>query len=146
MKTTLLVFFFFFYLKSYSQTTEIIYLPREKTAVATLRYGFRPIGVYAGGFITKRFPEPFIYRTPVSFINRVGLTVNGNGNKWGIMMGAKIDSYEDKIEVKPDMWINFYPLRTIFNTPNGFDFVLSLNYQNNLTYGVGISIPFGGIY
>jgi hypothetical protein len=146
MKTILLSFLFLVSIKTYSQTTDIIYVPTEKTAVVSLKYNFSPIGIYAGGYVTKDFPIPFTYTTPMSIINRVGLTITGSQNKWGVMAGVKVNNYQNKVELKPDMWINFYPLRTLLNTPNGFDFIFSLNYQHKLSYGVGLSIPFGGIY
>jgi hypothetical protein len=146
MKTILLTFFFFVCLSSHSQTTDIIYLPKEKSLITSLRYGFTPIGFYAGGYLTKDFPFPFTYTTPLSIINRVGITLTGSQNRWGVMLGTKIENYKSKREFKPDIWINFYPLRTIFNTPNGLDFVFSVNYQTKVTYGVGISATFGGIY
>jgi hypothetical protein len=133
MKTTLLSFFFFLCTTSYSQTTDILYLPKDKTAVASLRYGFSPIGIYAGGYITKNFPVPFTYTTPLSVLNRVGISITGSQNKWGIMIGTKLENYVDKLEAKPDIWINFYPLKTLFRTPNGFDFIFSLNYQSDLS-------------
>lgn len=146
MKTTLLIIFSCFTLKTYSQITDLIYLPQEKSVIGTLKYTFSPIGFYAGGYVTKYFPRPFTYTTPLSLVNRAGLNLVGNKNKWGVMVGGKINTYDDKVVVKPEYWFKVYPLRILTNTPNGFDFVFILNYEEKMNYGVGISFPFSGIY
>lgn len=146
MKTIIIILFSFLSLKTYSQITDLIYIPKDKSVVGTLKYTYSPIGIYAGGYVTKNFPQPFTYTTPMSILSRAGLNLVGNRNRWGLMLGCKIDSYDDKVLISPDYWIKIYPLKIITNTPNGFDFVVILNYDDKLNYGVGLSIPFGGIY
>jgi hypothetical protein len=77
-------------------------------------------------------------------MNRVGISLTNN--KVSVMGGAFIESYVDKIEMQPDVWVKIYPLRIITNTERGFDFTLGVNYMKGFRLGVGIAIPFDGIY
>lgn len=146
MKTTFIVLILFFSTNLMSQTTDFIYLPSENTGVASIKHNGSPFGLYLGGYVTTSFPAPYIYTTPASFLNRVGISIVGDKQRYGIMIGGFIERFVDRIDAKPDVWFIVHPLKTIFNTPNGFDFVFAINYQTKVNYGVGISIPFGGIY
>ena len=142
MKTTFISFLLLISFGVKSQITDIIYIPEEKSFVTSLKYNFSPIGLYAGGYVTKNFPSPYSYTVPMSIFNRVGINLQGSKNRWAIMIGAKFENYEDKIDVRPDYWFKFYPLKTLLNTPNGLDFVFALNYDVDISYGLGLSIQF----
>lgn len=142
MKTIFVTLILLFSLSVKSQITDIIYIPQEKSFVTSLKYNYTPIGLYAGGYITKEFPSPYYYTVPLSIFNRFGINLQGSKNRWAIMIGGKINNYSDKVIVRPDYWFKFYPLKTILNNPNGLDFVFAMNYDDNFSYGVGLSIQF----
>lgn len=142
MKTIFVTLILLFSLSVKSQITDIIYIPQEKSFVTSLKYNYTPIGLYAGGYITKQFPSPYYYTVPLSIFNRFGVNLQGSQNRWSIMVGTKINNYSDKVIVRPDYWFKFYPLKTILNNPNGLDFVFAMNYDDNFSYGVGLSIQF----
>jgi hypothetical protein len=105
-----------------------------------------PIGLYVGGYYTTNFPPPYLYRTPISIINRMGVNIVGSKQKWGLMGGVYIEDTEDYKSLKPDVWLKIYPLKILTNTSKGFDFVVAVNYMDSFRWGFGISIPFRGIY
>lgn len=144
MKTTLFSMFLFFSISVRAQSSDIIYIPKQNSLVASYNLNFSHVGFYAGGYIRTTFPYPYIYTTPMSIINRVGLSY-GNG-KYGVMLGGYLENFSDSISIQPDIWIKIYPLRIFTNTKEGFDFIFSINYMKDINYGIGISIPFGGIY
>lgn len=144
MKTIIVTFFLLISVLAKSQSGDLIYLPQQKSVLASYTLNFSHVGLYVGGYIRSTFPAPYIYTTPMSLINRVGLSF-GNG-KYGVMAGGFVENFRDSIKVQPDIWVKVYPLRIFTNTKEGFDFILCVNYMKKLNYGVGISIPFGGIY
>lgn len=144
MKTILLSILLVFTTNIFSQSTDILYIPDQKSLIATYR-GYSPLGFYVGGYMKTTFPQPYIYTTPLTIINRVGININ-NGNTISLMGGFFIESYVDSLSVKPDIWIKINPLRTLLKTSNGYDFSIGLNYMKKFRYALGISIPLGGIY
>jgi len=144
MKTILTLFLLSIYFVGKSQTTDIMYVPDQKTLVATYNPNYSPVGFYVGGYFTTSFPEPYVYTTPLSIMNRIGLSFS-NG-QFALMGGAFVKTYVDSLSFKPDIWFKIYPLRIITNTKKGFDFTIGVNYMDKIRYGVGLSIPFGSIY
>lgn len=145
MKTIFLSIFLFVSTLCYSQSSDIIYVPDQKAIVSSFNFNYNRVGFYVGGYITSRFPTPYIYTTPASRLNRFGLSL-GNG-KIAFMGGGYVENFSiDSVELKPDLWVKVYPLRILTNTNEGFDFILAVNYMNNFRYAVGITIPFRGIY
>lgn len=145
MKTTLLSIFLFVTSICYSQSSDIIYVPDQKTLVASYNFNYNHVGVYVGGYLTTTFPTPYIYTTPLSRINRFGINL-GSG-KVNFMGGGYIETFSrDSVKVQPDLWVKIYPLKIITNTNDGFDFIIAVNYMKGFRYGLGVSIPFGGIY
>ena len=144
MKTIITILLLFFYTIVNGQTADVMYVKDQNSLVATYNSNYSPIGYYVGGYFRTSFPQPYIYTTPASFLNRVGISVTNN--KVSVMGGAFIESYVDKIELQPDIWVKIYPLRIITNTERGFDFTFGVNYMKGFRLGVGIAIPFDGIY
>lgn len=144
MKTIFISLFLFVGVKSYSQTSDILYIPDQKTLLATYT-PYHPLGFYVGGYLVTSFPQPFIYTTPISIINRAGINLTFN-NKFSLMGGFFIENFQDSLSLKPDLWIKINPLRTLLKTNRGFDFSVGLNYMEGFRYAVGLSIPFRGIY
>jgi len=144
MKTTFISLILLISLKSFSQTSDILYVPDQKSLVATYA-PFHPLGFYIGGYLVTSFPQPFIYTTPMSIINRLGVNIN-HRNKISVMGGAYIQNFQDSLSLKPDIWLKINPLRTLLKTDRGFDFSFGINYMEKFRYAVGLSIPFGGIY
>lgn len=144
MKTIITIFLVLFSSILNAQTADVMYVHDQNSLVATYNSNYSPIGYYVGGYYRTAFPRPYIYTTPISFLNRVGISVTNH--KVSVMGGAFIENYVDKIELKPDVWVKIYPLRILTNTKRGFDFTVGVNYMNTFRVGVGIAIPFDGIY
>jgi len=144
MKTIIIsIFLLFTGLSVKSQTTDLMYVPDQKSLVATYNSNYTPIGFYVGGYYKTSFPHPYVYTTPVSFINRMGLNVNVYKNSIALMGGAYVQSFRDRLDFKPDIWIKVNPLRFLLKTNRGFDFSVGVNYMEEFRLGVGLSIPFG---
>ena len=62
------------------------------------------------------------------------------------MGGAYVQNFIDSISLKPDLWLKINPIRLVSGKSNIIDFSVGLNYMEGFRYGVGLSIPFGGIY
>ena len=144
MKTTITAIFMLFCSILNGQTTDVMYVHDQNSLVATYNSNYSPLGYYVGGYFRTSFPQPYIYTTPASFINRIGISMTNH--KVSVMGGAFIESYVDRIELTPDVWVKIYPLRIITNTKRGPDFTVGVNYMKGFRLGVGIAIPFGGIY
>jgi hypothetical protein len=118
-----------------------MYVPDQKSLVVTYNSNYSPIGFYVGGYYTTHFPQPYIYTTPLSIMNRIGLSFS-NGQV-GLMLGTQVKSYVDSLSLNPDIWFKVYPLRLLTKTKRGPDFTIGINYSDKLRYGIGLSIPFG---
>lgn len=144
MKTTLTTILLLITLNSYSQTSDVMWVPDQKTLVATYNSDLSGIGFYMGGYLLTSFPAPYIYTTPVSRFNRVGLSFTNH--QVGLMVGGFMEAFQDSISVKPDIWLKIHPIRILTKTKRGLDFTIGVNYMDGFRYGVGLSIPFRGIY
>lgn len=144
MKTTLITILLLITFKSYSQTSDVMWVPDQKTLVATYNSELTGIGFYMGGYLLTSFPAPYIYTTPVSRFNRVGLSFTNH--QVGLMVGGFMEAFQDSISVKPDIWLKIHPVRILTKTKRGLDFTIGVNYMDGFRYGVGLSIPFRGIY
>lgn len=140
MKTITSLLFLIIPFIGMSQDADLMYVPDQKTIVATYNNNFTPIGFYVGGYITTTLPEPYIYTTPVSILNRVGVSLTNH--KISVMGGVFVETYVDEVKFKPDVWVKVYPLRILTKTDRGFDFVVGINYMEGFRYGVGVVIPF----
>ena len=140
MKTTLVLFLLFISFVGKSQTSDIMYIPDEKSLVVTYNNNYNGFGYYIGGYVTTTFPQPYIYTTPQSRINRVGISLTNH--KFSIMGGVFGETYVDGVNFKPDVWIKAYPLRILTNTKRGPDFTVGINFMKGIRYGFGLSIPF----
>ena len=139
--TTILIFFLFMVTSIKSQTTDLMYVPDQKSLVVTYNSNYSPIGFYIGGYYTSYFPQPYIYTTPLSIMNRIGVSFS-NGQV-GLMVGAQVKSYVDSLALGPDIWFKVHPLRLLTKTKRGPDLTVGINYGDKVRYGVGLSIPFG---
>lgn len=144
MKTTLSIIFFLvsFFVKG--QTSDIMYIPDEKSLVVTYNSNYTGFGIYVGGYITSSFPQPYMYTTPQSRANRFGISVTNH--KISVMGGIFAESYVDDIKFKPDVWVKIYPLRILLNNKSIPDFTVGINYNEGIKMGIGLSFPFSGIY
>ena len=140
MKTTLALFLLFISFVGKSQTSDIMYVPDEKSLVVTYNNNYNGFGYYIGAYVTTTFPQPYIYTTPQSRINRVGISLTNH--KFSIMGGVFGETYVDGVNFKPDVWIKAYPLRILTNTKRGPDFTVGINFMQGIRYGFGLSIPF----
>ena len=142
MKTIIIsIFSLFIGLSVKSQTTDIMYVPNQKSLVITYNSNYSPVGFYVGGYFTSYFPQPYVYTTPLSIMNRIGVSFS-NGQV-GLMTGVYVKSYVDSLSFSPDVWIKIHPLRLLLKTKTGPDFTLGLNCTDEFRIGIGLSIPFG---
>jgi len=139
MKTTLTFILFFICSLVNGQTSDVMYVPNDKSAVVTYNNNYNGLGFYVGGYITTSFPQPYIYTTPQSRMNRAGISLTNH--KVSVMVGVFLENYLDEVKFKPDVWVKIYPLRIILDVKEGPDFTLGVNYMNGINYGVGLSIP-----
>jgi hypothetical protein len=144
MKTFLTTILLLISLNSFSQTSDVMWVPDQKTLVATYNSELTGVGFYMGGYLLTSFPAPYIYTTPVSRFNRVGLSFTNH--QVGLMVGGFMEAFQDSISVKPDIWLKIHPIRILTKTKRGLDFTIGVNYMDGFRYGVGLSIPFRGIY
>jgi len=140
MKKITTILLLFLTLTSRSQQKDILYIPQQNSLVAS--HNYKQIGLYFGGYFLTTLPQPYVYTTPLSIINRVGLTYVNKDNTYSIMCGAFLQSYFDHVDMTPDVWVKIYPLRILLNVERGPDFTLGVNYMNGINYGMGLSIPF----
>ena len=141
MKTIVTTIFLIFSISVKSQSTDVMYVPDQKSLVVTYNSNYSPIGFYIGGYYTSYFPQPYIYTTPLSIMNRIGVSFS-NGQV-GLMVGAQVKSYVDSLALGPDIWFKVHPLRLLTKTKRGPDLTVGINYGDKVRYGVGLSIPFG---
>ena len=127
-----------------AQQVDALYIPSQKSLVAS--YNYKQIGSYVGGYYVTTFPHPYIYTTPLTIVNRAGLTYVNKNNTFSIMGGAYIKSYFDEVELTPDIWVKVYPIRMITKDKTSLDFALGINYMDGFRFGIGVSIPYGSIY
>jgi hypothetical protein len=123
-----------------SQQSDILYIPDQNSLVAS--YNFKQVGLYVGGFYMTSLPQPYIYTTPYSMMNRIGISYVSKNNTFSIMGGTFLEHYLVNVEMSPDVWVKVYPIRLITKNPRTLDFSLGLNYSKGFRYGVGLSIPF----
>ena len=144
MKTLLTTILLFLSVIVKAQQVDALYIPSQKSLVAS--YNYKQIGCYVGGYYVTTFPHPYIYTTPLTIVNRAGLTYVNKNNTFSIMGGAYIKSYFDEVELTPDIWVKVYPIRMITKDKTSLDFALGINYMDGFRFGVGVSIPYGSIY
>jgi hypothetical protein len=144
MKTLLTTILLLLSLTVKAQQVDALYVPSQKSLVAS--YNYKQIGCYIGGYYVTTFPHPYIYTTPLTIVNRAGLTYVNKNNTFSIMGGAYIKSYFDEVELTPDIWVKIYPIRMITKDKTSLDFALGVNYMDGFRFGVGVSIPYGSIY
>ena len=140
MKTTLTLFLLFISLIGKSQTSDVMYVPEQKSLVVTYNNNFNGFGYYIGAYVTSSFPQPYIYTTPQSRMNRVGLSFSNS--KVSVMGGVFAETFVDRIEFQPDIWVKAYPLRLLTNLKRIPDVTVGVNFMKGVRYGFGISIPF----
>ena len=144
MKTILTTILLLLSLTVKGQQCDVLYVPSQKSLVAS--YNYKQIGLYCGGYYVTTFPHPYIYTTPLTIINRVGLTYVNKNNTFSIMGGAYLKSYFDSPELSPDIWVKIYPIRMITREKTNMDFAVGINYMDGFRFGIGLSIPYGSIY
>lgn len=144
MKTLLTTILLLLSLTVKAQQVDALYIPSQKSLVVS--YNYKQIGCYIGGYYVTTFPHPYIYTTPLTIVNRAGLTYVNKNNTFSIMGGAYIKSYFDEVELTPDIWVKVYPIRMITKDKTSLDFALGVNYMDGFRFGVGVSIPYGSIY
>lgn len=144
MKTILTTILLLLSLTVKGQQSDILYIPSQKSAVVT--YNYKQIGLYVGGYFVTTFPQPYIYTTPLSIMNRAGLTYVNKNNTFSIMGGAYLKTYFDRVDMSPDIWVKIYPIRMITKDKTSLDFAIGVNYMEGFRLGFGLSIPYGSIY
>ena len=139
MKTLLTTILLLLSVMVKAQQSDILYISSQKSLVAS--YNYKQIGVYVGGYFVTTFPQPYIYTTPLSIVNRVGLTYVNKNNTFSIMGGAYLKTYFDHVDMTPDVWVKIYPIRMLSKDKTSLDFAIGVNYMNGFRLGIGLSIP-----
>ena len=139
MKTTLTLFLLFISLVGKSQTSDLMFMPEERSLVATYNNNYNGFGFYVGAFVSTTYSQ-YTYTTPQSRMNRIGLSLSNR--KVSIMAGVYGEARRDDIHFKPDVWVKIHPLRMLTNLKNIPDATIGINYVKEIQYGFGISIPF----
>ena len=145
MKTTITLFLILVCSVVYGQTSDVMYVPNDKSLVVTYNDNYSGLGFYMGGYITTSFPQPYIYTTPQSRINRAGISLTYN-NKVSVMGGVFFENFMDNTEFKSDVWVKIYPIRMLTKDKSSIDFAVGVNYMNGFRLGIGLSIPYWSIY
>ena len=140
MKKSITIILLFLSVIVRAQQSDILYVPSQKSLVAS--YNYRQVGVYVGGYFLTTFPQPYIYTTPLSIVNRVGLTYVNKKNSFSIMGGIYFKTYFDNVDITPDIWVKIYPIRMISKNKSGIDFAVGINYMDGFRLGVGLSIQY----
>lgn len=122
------------------QQTDVMYSPKDNSIIGT--YNFRQVGMYVGAYYITTNPQPFMYTTPLTIMNRIGMTYVNKENTYSIMVGGFFNKKTIETDVIPDFWLKIFPLRTITKNSKLLDITLGVNYSNNINYAVGISVPF----
>ena len=139
MKTLLTTILLLLSVMVKAQQSDILYISSQKSLVVS--YNYKQIGLYTGGYYVTTFPQPYIYTTPLSIVNRVGLTYVNKKNTFSIMGGAYLKTYFDHVDMTPDVWVKIYPIRMVSKDKNSLDFAIGVNYMNGFRLGIGLSIP-----
>jgi hypothetical protein len=139
MKTLLTTILLLLSVMVKAQQSDILYISSQKSLVVS--YNYKQIGLYTGGYYVTTFPQPYIYTTPLSIVNRVGLTYVTKKNTFSIMGGAYLKTYFDRVDMTPDVWVKIYPIRMLGKDKNSLDFAIGVNYMNGFRLGIGLSIP-----
>jgi hypothetical protein len=137
MKKITTILLLFLSLTSKGQQKDLLYVPQQNSLVAS--HNYKQIGLYFGGYFLTTIPQPYVYTTPLSIVNRVGLTYVNKNNTYSVMLGAFIKNYQFEVDAVPDMWVKVYPIRMITKNKNSFDFSLGVNYSDGFRYGIGLS-------
>ena len=137
MKKITTILLLFLTLTSKAQHKDILYVPQQKSLVAS--HNYKQIGLYFGGYFLTTLPQPYVYTTPLSIINRIGLTYVNKDITYSVMLGAFIKDYQLEVDAVPDVWVKIYPIRMISKNKNSFDFSLGVNYSDGFRYGIGLS-------
>jgi hypothetical protein len=137
MKKITTILLLFLTLTSKAQHKDILYVPQQNSLVAS--HNYKQIGLYFGGYFLTTLPQPYVYTTPLSIINRIGLTYVNKDITYSVMLGAFIKDYQLEVDAVPDVWVKIYPIRMITKNKNSFDFSLGVNYSDGFRYGIGLS-------
>ena len=74
MKTIFFIIFILTFQISYSQTSDLLYVPEDKSLIVTYNNN-SGVGFYVGGSFITYFTQQFVYTRPVAIINRLGLNL-----------------------------------------------------------------------
>lgn len=140
MKTIFFIIFIIIFQISYSQTSDLLYVPKDRSLLVTYNNN-SGVGFYVGGSFITYFTQQFVYTRPVAIINRLGLNLTYK-NKTSVLLGASINKNFDLLDLQPEMWLKINPLRIILKTPKGFDLSFAVGYSRDIKYGLGMSINY----
>lgn len=141
MKTIPLIFFLFYSVISLSQTTDLLIVPQNNSIIFSY-HGPSGFGFYGGGRYITSFPRPFIYTTPVSIINRVGISIINKNHSISLMGGFSVDVENNDFIYKPDFWLKINPFRLLLNRRTFTDLSFGINYNKDVKFGIGVSLSY----
>lgn len=141
MKTFSLLFFIIFTISLSSQTTDLLYIPNDNSLLVTY-HNRSNLGLYSGGYFVTSIPYPYIYTTPLSIINRLGITISNPNHSISLMGGFFYGVKNYTPIYRPDIWIKINPIRLFLKGKTITDCSIGINYMDGIKYGVGVSLTY----
>jgi hypothetical protein len=145
MKKSILILFLILSHTSFAQYSAISVFPTEQTILASFENmnndGF---GTHVGmGVIVGETPYHFIYRTPYTYLTKVG--INYGFLKNGIVLGAGIKTdiiSNPNPKFYPDIIIKLQPIKLLTGNRDIWDISISYDISDGNYIGFGFSIPY----
>lgn len=145
MKKIILFLLILISVPSYGQYSGLTVIPDESSAICSFEnIDDDNFGFYIGGYYKiGATSNPYIYRTPYSYFNRIG--INYGILKCGIVLGAgiKVDliSGPDAI-FYPDFMVKLQPIKLLSRNKDIWDISVTCGISDKPYVGFGISIPY----
>ncbi len=122
-------------------TTDLLYVPLDNTLLVSYKPSY--VGFYVGGKYMTSYPQPYLYTTPMAFVNRFGADISLIKDL-SLMVGAEVPMYTTPSlgqQYKPEVWLKSRVVGTIRQNRQRYDLSLCLKIDRIFLYGIGITIP-----
>jgi len=144
MKKYLICLFLLICYNTKSQYVDLIFQEQDQSFIVSSEdINETSLGLYFGAFYKIGLTNvPYIYRTPFSYLNRLGLTKGIFNQSLVFNGGIKFIAYETPyIQSFFEYGVKLHPIKLITQNRNIIDFSFSFNKSNSEFYGIGLSIP-----
>lgn len=141
-RTTFLLILLLNFVKGYSQSSSVSYIPAEGVILASTdeMYGYG--GFYVGTTLKQEYVT--VFTEPYPFVNRFGINMALFKNGINIGGGAKVltDSITGDKTFIPHAVVVLHPIKLLTRDNRALDFSLLIEFSNTTNFGFGVSIPF----